>query len=274
MRPLLSLVLICFSSLSAAADRSMNMPMESRPCAGKQSYPVHLTFDDGPNSKLTPKILDTLKAYNVKATFFITTYNLVPEGSPEVLRRKALIERAKAEGHHIASHTHQHIDHTHPKYSMVEATENLRRSRELLGDENSKNFRYPYGAGWIVVKGRDQRAATVRNTATKLGMRHVGWDIDTWDWSAAKRKDMPRSMLAQICSTRGGVVLMHDIQPFTANNLPKIIDSIRSSGHRIVDFSEIEAYSESLDQGLVSFAPIMNPRPSRVAKPKQQGAIQ
>lgn len=61
---------------------------------------VYLTFDDGPNSAVTPKILDILEKYNAKATFFVIGKNV--ENNPEI------VKRAYEEGHYIANHGYSH----------------------------------------------------------------------------------------------------------------------------------------------------------------------
>lgn len=67
----------------------------------KKDHSVYLTFDDGPIPESTPFILDTLKKYNVKATFFMVGEN--------VLRYHDLYNRIVAEGHQVGNHTFNHI---------------------------------------------------------------------------------------------------------------------------------------------------------------------
>jgi hypothetical protein len=102
-------------------------------------------------------------------------------------------------------------------------------------------FRFPYGSGWFEDK-KNQRVADQMMAEVKArGFEPVHWDLDTWDWSKIKRKALPGSVLRQICSHHGGVLLMHDIQAFTASNLPALIRSIRMSGHAFASLSEIKA---------------------------------
>ena len=73
---------------------------------------VYLTFDDGPIPEATPFILETLKAFEVKATFFMVGDN--------VRKYPELYERIVSEGHQIGNHTHNHIGglrHTIKEYS-------------------------------------------------------------------------------------------------------------------------------------------------------------
>ena len=84
------------------------------------------------------------------------------------------------------------------------------------------------------------------------GFTPLHWDLDSWDWSKIKRKALPDSLLHEVCTHEGGVVLMHDIQPTTADGLDSLIDSLQSSGHKLVSFKDIKKYSTR--HPLASFA--------------------
>src|SRR5207248_5967597 len=73
---------------------------------------VALTFDDGPDVRWTPKILDILKAEHVSATFFIVGENALTE--------RGLLQRMISEGHEVGSHTY-----THPNLAAVGTTQTL-----------------------------------------------------------------------------------------------------------------------------------------------------
>src|SRR5580765_718578 len=97
---------------------------------------AYLTFDDGPNSNYTPKILDILKENNIKATFFVCGKNV--KKNPEILKRIA------DEGHLIGNHSYSHsllksIIFFSPE---VEKTNNM--VKEIVG-KTPKFYRAPYG---------------------------------------------------------------------------------------------------------------------------------
>lgn len=233
-------------------------------CDGGGSYPVHLTFDDGPKMPETKIILDELRKRNVKATFLISTSRLrfllqdrrPSEGQAQILD---LIERMKREGHVIGSHSMDHVEHANPEtVPAAVAARNISESREVLRKLRVPPpipFRFPFGSGWFQERNpaKQGQADAMMKKVRELGFTPYHWDIDTWDWSAIKRKALPKSVLRQICSHRGGTVLMHDIQSFTAQNLPAILDSITGSGHRLVSFPEIKSYSETLNVPLPAF---------------------
>ena len=102
-----------------------------------------LTFDDGPSSNVTPKILDVLKKENIKATFFVL--GTMVKANPEVLKRE------KKEGHYIANHSYSH------EYSKIYKSSNAvlkeynkteEQIKRALGNENysSNLFRFPGGS--------------------------------------------------------------------------------------------------------------------------------
>ncbi|MEK2690215.1 polysaccharide deacetylase family protein [Bdellovibrio sp. GT3] len=227
------------------------MKVERKVCKGSKSYPVHLTFDDGPDLEHTPQILDVLKRNGIKATFFISADKLV-EGKPqEIAARKALIERARNEGHTIGSHSFEHIEHANAETtSRQKMLGNLNKAfteMDKLNLPKPMPFRFPYGSSWIFdsVKANQDLANGAMVAIKRAGYYPLHWDVDTNDWSKIKRKALPVSALEQICERHGGVVLMHDVHQWTADNLPALIESIHLSGHKLVSEAEIIKYSEN-----------------------------
>jgi peptidoglycan/xylan/chitin deacetylase (PgdA/CDA1 family) len=125
-----------------------------------------LTFDDGPNPAWTPRLLDVLANYGVRATFFMVGSHAQSE--------PALVRRVVAAGHLIGNHTW-----SHPNLALTGATrveEQLVRTSETLQQITSKPvrfFRPPFGA----------RRPIVLRIARKLGMTPVLWNVMTSDWS-------------------------------------------------------------------------------------------
>ncbi|MDR3750150.1 MAG: polysaccharide deacetylase family protein [Terracidiphilus sp.] len=134
--------------------------------APKQADELALTFDDGPNPKWTPRLLDVLAKHGVKATFFMLGGRAQAE--PELVRRVV------AEGHLIGNHSWDH-----PNLAVTPASkvrEELVRTcgtlEEITG-EKVGYFRPPFGA---------KRPAVFR-IARSLGLRVVTWNAMTSDWS-------------------------------------------------------------------------------------------
>jgi len=228
-------------------------------CPDGKSYDVYLTFDDGPHPVLTPRILDILKEEEVKATFFVMGYRF-KNGKIQNPNPFEILDRMKKEGHVIGSHTQYHIKHNNIK-DDDEITKKPSDPKDFLGPftrrqvfENilkpysNSDFqsyltplvRLPYGAGKIkstdpTVQAKNDWVMNVLATS-KLG--HVLWNIDAEDWNVQKQPFLLESMLKQICRKKGGVVIFHDTESNTAENLKTWIQKIKSEGHKIIPLSE------------------------------------
>jgi len=211
------------------------LPSLHAACPNGKTYPVTLTFDDGPHSVLTPKVLDVLKEEKIKATFFVLG-NHFPGGkaNPANKTSYSILDREKAEGHYIASHTYEHL--AHAKLSQEQMSSNITKSLPLLKDYLSPILRLPYGDGSFRSKNPETQRKNdmVMATVKSAGFKHVGWDIDTNDWDVKKRANLLSDTLKQICETQGGIILFHDIQKNTVEHLKGWIDAIRAEGHSFV----------------------------------------
>lgn len=151
---------------------------------------AHLTFDDGPDPRWTPAVLDALAAAGARATFFVL--------GPRVEAFPELIARAVANGHGVGVHAWDHVRHT--DWDGVAGAADLDRALAALrvAGVAPSLWRTPWGveAGWT------------RPAADARGLRVVGWTADTHDW----RGDAAESMLAAIAGELhdGAVVLAHD----------------------------------------------------------------
>jgi cellulose synthase/poly-beta-1,6-N-acetylglucosamine synthase-like glycosyltransferase/peptidoglycan/xylan/chitin deacetylase (PgdA/CDA1 family) len=194
---------------------------------------VVLSFDDGPDPQWTPKILDVLKQYNVKATFF--TIGLEAEKFPGILKR---IYR---EGHEIGNHTFTHpdISNISAQYARVELNLTERLLAAKLGIKPVL-FRPPYS-----VDQEPDTADEVRplELTQSMGYITVGDKIDPDDW-----RDDPRPSPQQITQSvmdqlgHGSIILLHDGGGNRANTvkaLPMIIEGLHSRGYQIVSVHEL-----------------------------------
>ena len=130
---------------------------------------VHLTFDDGPDPRNTPKILDILARHNARATFFVVGVNVVTY--PE------LIERIVSEGHTLANHTWRHDDLVGLSDEAFEAT--LLRTQRALGQYATPCFRPPFYHFDDDTIRRAKRLGLkmILNTAGTGDWRHPGADV-------------------------------------------------------------------------------------------------
>ncbi len=192
---------------------------------------VTLTFDDGPDPEWTPKILDILKAYNVKAAFFIVGKQA--EDNPEI------IKRIVAEGHELGNHTYTHanLGEITPNQITIELNATQRLLESITG-RSTTLFRPPYNA--------DSRPTNVKELTPlkwvqdELGYLIVLENIDPEDWSRPGADEILLRIKDQ--RTEGNIVLLHDAggdRRQTVAALPKIIEYLRERGDEIVTLSEL-----------------------------------
>jgi peptidoglycan/xylan/chitin deacetylase (PgdA/CDA1 family) len=184
---------------------------------------VALTFDDGPHPVTTPRILDTLAAEDVTATFFMLGRHV--ERWPQVARRVA------AEGHALGNHGFHHrtLHLRGPGY--------VRRDLELGTDaiahatrQRPTFFRAPHGF----------RNPWVTRIARSLGQRTIGWTLGVWDSDRPGAGVIVRRAVDGC--TPGAILLLHDADGYdpdgdrtqTADALPRIIRELKGAGYRFV----------------------------------------
>jgi peptidoglycan/xylan/chitin deacetylase (PgdA/CDA1 family) len=150
-----------------------------------------LTFDDGPDERHTPAILDVLARHEVRATFFMLTERA--EALPELARR------VREEGHEVALHGLDHARLT--KLASPEVRKRVAGGRyrlEKVIQREVKFFRPPYGSQslrtWLI--------------ARKAKMRVVVWTADLRDWAEGKPSDVARAGVEAAAS--GAILLLHD----------------------------------------------------------------
>lgn len=147
---------------------------------------VALTFDDGPDPRGTPAVLEALATAGARATFFVLGERA--EREPE------LLARTLAEGHVVELHGYAHLRHTEHPLEAVEA--DLRRAMATLGHLRPTRWRLPWGA----------LAPYSRALAADYRLKLVGWTADSHDW----RGDAAEAMLDAMTLEPGAIVLMHD----------------------------------------------------------------
>jgi peptidoglycan-N-acetylglucosamine deacetylase len=202
---------------------------------------VALSFDDGPDPDWTPRILDILKEYNVKGTFFMI--------GEEAEKYVSVMQRVYREGHEIGNHTFTHPDISEISNTQVDLQLNLteRLFASKLGVQ-PLYFRPPYSIDQEP-DTNDQAAPVDRIQG--LGYITIGNKIDTNDWDENPRKspkEISDSVFAQIADmdkrpwTRGSIILLHDgggDRSATIAALPELIKTLRAHGYEIVPVSQL-----------------------------------
>lgn len=197
---------------------------------------VFLTFDDGPSQTVTPKVLDTLKSENIKATFFLLGSRV--ELEPDIVKREY------EEGHYLASHGYSHVYsqiYASPQSVLDEYNKCISAIRNAIGqpEYNPHLFRYP-GGYW------GGKYASVKKEALQLleqnDILHIDWNALTSDAAGAKTTEEFISELDKTVPKHNSVVvLMHDAgnKTATANALPTIIKYFRDQGFEFENFYSI-----------------------------------
>ena len=189
-----------------------------------------LTFDDGPDPRYTPRILDILKAKHVPATFFVV-------GRPAA-NSADLLRRMYAEGHDIGNHTYSHVNELLTSEANLELELNLtQRIVEHAVGRSTTLFRSPYNAD-SDLRTPEALQSVVR--PQKLGYTTIGERVDPRDWEAKSAGEIVDVVLRD--QNLGKVILLHDgggDREATIQALPLIIDRLRSQGYRFVSLQEL-----------------------------------
>lgn len=146
---------------------------------------IYLTFDDGPVPILTEWILDELKKYNAKATFFCVGDNII--------KHKPIFDRIISEGHQVANHTQNHI-----KGFNCELEDYLKNVDACETLTKTKIFRAPYGQ----LRKKQYRSLLF------LNYKIIFWDVISYDYEKISKEDCYKNVQRNI--KNGSIVLFHD----------------------------------------------------------------
>ena len=181
---------------------------------------VYLTFDDGPIPEVTPKVLDILARYDVKATFFMVGENI--DKHPEVF------EQVAAAGHSIGNHTYNHLKGWYTPFD--DYMSNVAQCNKAIFTHHPSLyiptlFRPPYGKATL-----RQRIA-LHNEWYKI----IYWDILTRDYEPTRT---PEQMLRQIQreTRKGSIINFHDSLKSNERMLevlPQAIEWLQKEGYEL-----------------------------------------
>jgi len=197
---------------------------------------VALTFDDGPQTAFTDRILDLFKSYNAKATFFVTGNN-INKGQIDLKHADAL-KRIDNEGHQVASHTFTHLDLS--KISSLD-----RKNQMWMNEMAIRNV-----LGKIPVYMRPPYSSCTKDSGCQqdmsdLGYHIINFNVDTDDYNKNKpdqiqlSKDWFKGNITKDgASAQKGdkwLAIGHDILDQTANNLTEfMLSTITQLGYKAV----------------------------------------
>lgn len=182
---------------------------------------VALTFDDGPDATYTPRVLDILRRYNARATFFVVGYRAAQH--PEILAR------AVEEGHEVGNHSWHHLQLTHLSPERVRAE--IARTGSVIRRATGKDaavMRPPYG---------DSGPALVRTIAKDFGMLTVLWSVETQDWRHPGVSVVQQRAIGRAQS--GSIILLHDVHASTLAAVEGIVKGLQKRGFTLVTVTEL-----------------------------------
>ena len=195
---------------------------------------IYLTFDDGPTTSITPKVLDILKNKNVKATFFILNYDQNGE---------KLVQREIAEGHTVGIHGYSH-DYKKIYQSVDSYMNNITTLQEKIKKSTGYNAtitRFPGGSSNTASRYNPGIMTQLTKEVTARGYKYFDWNVSSGDAGGAKTsQDVYNNVVNGLSKNRANVVLMHDFSgnTKTLNALADIIDYGLKNGYTFSNITE------------------------------------
>ena len=201
-------------------------------CGNTNEKIVALTFDDGPDEVFTPQILDILKKYNIKVTFYVI--------GEKVQYNKKIIKREYEEGHEIGNHTYTHINVSKNSYNKIKKEiKDTQSAVKSVTGTYPKTFRPPYRA-----ISKDMCEIIKSNN-----MNIVLWSyVDARDWSSPGVSSIIKTIENGV--QNGCIILLHDYNKIrnpksqTIEALDKIIPDLLEKGYKFVTISELIEHLE------------------------------
>lgn len=184
---------------------------------------IAITFDDGPHPQNTPRLLEMLRARNIRATFYVIGRN--------VNQHPGIVRRTVAEGHEIGNHSH-----THRLLSKLGSSElrgemsNCQSAIVNACGVRPRTMRPPYG-GLL----QSQRELVLN----EFGYPTILWSVDPLDW----KKPGPAAVTSRILAgtNPGAIVLAHDLHSQTVDAMPATLDGLLQRGYQFVTVSQLIA---------------------------------
>lgn len=197
---------------------------------------IYLTFDDGP-SVYTKELLNILKEYNVKATFFITG-----NGNREY------IKKAYNEGHSIGIHTYSHV------YKNVYASEeayfnDLEKVQKIIKEqtgEESRLVRFPGGSSNTVSRFNKGIMTRLSKELERRGYKYFDWNVSSSDTVKSNSDDIANTVIRRL-KKGNNVVLQHDTKYYSVKAVRKIIEYGLANGYT---FAKLDVTSPTVHHGI------------------------
>lgn len=187
---------------------------------------VALTFDDGPDKRFTPKVLDVLKNHHVKATFFVMGARA--KGHPDI------VKRIVKEGHAIGNHTYWHPNLVKISHERIE--KEVKDTEAVIAELTgvyTRLFRAPYGS----------LTEDIVEKLASLNYSIFGWSVDSLDWRQLPPKEISINVLSDVHP--GAIILYHDGGDWsmdlsgTIQSVDYVITTLKEKGYEFVTVPEL-----------------------------------
>ncbi|MBP1999839.1 peptidoglycan/xylan/chitin deacetylase (PgdA/CDA1 family) [Paenibacillus shirakamiensis] len=193
---------------------------------GPEIKEIAFTFDDVPDPRFTPQVLDILKKYKVKATFFVV--------GDRALKHPSLVRRMKEEGHVIGNHSFNHPFFKNK--NLVYFKKQIRRTDRIIANlvgYRPKLIRPPYG----------EITEDQLKWAKQHGYKVVNWNVDSLDWKGLTKDEVKTNILTEVGP--GSIILQHagggtgSNLSGTIEALPELIQILKKEGYTFVTLPQM-----------------------------------
>ena len=215
--PVFLCIFLLFCHFYTTTENSLNQTAGRTSVTKVEAPRVAQTFDDGPNAKYTPLLLEGLRKRNIHATFFLLGEN--------ILKNKELLLRMQKDGHLIGCHTWSHV--------QLDKISPSRASREIL----KTNSLIYHITGTYPTCLRPPYGAWKKDLELPVTMLPVFWDVDTLDWQSQN----PESILDIVRKNvqDGSIILMHDSYDSSVRAALAIADELTEKGYDFVTADQL-----------------------------------
>ena len=181
------------------------------------------TFDDGPDARNTPRLLDTLDQLGVRAVFFLPTHRMEGRGAWAEQNREIAREIARR-GHVVANHTHRHVQL--PTLESDAVLEEASRADDVIADVLGART-------WLLRPPGGSRSPRVDRLLASRGYTQMLWNLGTGDPQVRDADAVVRTFTRVLAhrersyGERGGIVLLHDTHAWSVDAVPRIVSWVR-----------------------------------------------
>ena len=215
--PVFLCIFLLFCHFYTTTENSLNQTAGRTSVTKVEAPRVALTFDDGPNARYTPLLLEGLRKRNIHATFFLLGEN--------ILKNKELLLRMQKDGHLIGCHTWSHV--------QLDKISPSRASREIL-KTNSLIYHIP---GTYPTCLRPPYGAWKKDLELPVTMLPVFWDVDTLDWQSQNPENILDIVRKNVQD--GSIILMHDSYDSSVRAALAIADELTEKGYDFVTADQL-----------------------------------